>query len=346
MAQFDPELDVAPPRDGADRPSITQADAGYLYDTVYGMLLGKISTGDLPAGAVLKEAAIASHLGVSRAPVRRALSMLVDNGALRVASGQGYIVGGAGPRSLSSRELHDILSTEAEDISRSATWERIFEQVLEEIVSLLPFGTYRIQEAELGDYHNVSRTVAREVLWRLTDVRVIEKNRKSHWIVGQMTARDVRETFEMRRLLEPKALENVASSLTADWLAALAKRIDVAVENFPACGLGEIDSIEHEMFQTMYKTLRNARMLSSIRRNQMALNVPRLFRRHFSIRDDRPALEQYAQIVRMLALGSTEAAQILLLRYLQGAEALTLARLRVLSVLPIPETVPYIVPFH
>lgn len=319
------------------------AGPNYLYDSICNLLRQKILDNKLPPGAVLKEAAVATHLGVSRAPVRRALLMLAQTGLVRPASGQGYVVGAEAARRLSMRDLHDILAPGTEDIDRSATWERIFARVSREIMSLMPFGTYRIQEAELGNYHHVSRTVAREVLWRLIDARLIEKDHKSHWIVGQMTARDVRDSLEMRQVLEPKALGHVAAELDRDWLEALAGRIDRAVADFPACGGATIDAIEEDMFHTMYEGLRNVRMLGSIRRNQIALIVPRLFRQHFPIHDDRAAQIVYAQIVRLLGSGSIEAAQVLLASQLKRSEPLILARLRVLAILPPPATVPYMI---
>lgn len=317
-------------------------ETSFLYDSVFNLLRQRIVDGALPPGALLKEAAVASHLGISRNPARRAMMMLSENGLIRPATGQGYVVGDQEARRLSSRDLHDILAPATDEIDRSATWERIFGLVSREIMSVMPFGTYRVQEAELGDYHHVSRHVAREVLWRLMDAHLIEKDRKSHWIVGQMTARDVRDSLEMRHLLEPRALAHVAPGLRPDWLKGLELRIRQAVETFPACGGGAIDAIEHDMFHTMFEGLRNARMLGAIRRNQLALIVPRLFRKHFPIDDDRAALAMYAHIVQLLGSGSIEAAQIMFASQLKRSEPLILARLRVLAILPAPATVPYI----
>jgi len=319
------------------------AGPSYIYDSIYQLLRQKILDNDLPPGALLKEASVASHLGVSRAPVRRALLMLSETGLVTSAVGQGYLVGKGMVRRMSPRDLHDILAPATDEIDRTATWERIFARVSLEILSVMPFGTYRIQEAELGDYHQVSRTVAREVLWRLIDARLIEKDRKSHWIVGQMTARDVRDSLEMRQVLEPKALAHVAAGLDPSWLEGLIAKIDGAIATFPHCGGGEIDAIEDALFQTMYDDLRNARLLGSIRRNQFALIVPRLFRQHFSIRDDLSALTSYVQLLRLLRSGSVDAAQVLLSSHLRRSEPLLLARLRVLAILPPPVTVPYMI---
>lgn len=326
--------------------AVTTGAASFLYSSIRDLLAGKIETEELPPGSILKEGSIAIQLGVSRAPVRRALAMLHEDGIIRAADGQGYVVGEAQPVRISSRRLHEILVAQSDDIGRSATWGRIFAEVSDAVTAAMPFGTYRIQEEELGNHHRVSRTVAREVLWRLMDRRLIEKNRKSHWIIGQMTARDVRETLEMRQVLEPHALAQVAQGLDRGWLVTLATRIDRAIEEFPAIGGAAVDEIETDMFRTMYARLRNARMLSSIGRNQISLIVPRVFRQHFPIRDDLPALREYAQIVHHLRSGSIGVAQVLLFNHLARVERLTLARLRVLSELPPPRSVPYLIAIH
>ena len=84
-------------------------------------------------------------------------------------------------------------------------------------------------------------------------------------------------------------------------------------------------------------------MLSAISHNQLSLIVPRLFRRHFPMRDDLPALREYGQIVYHLSTGSTDAARALLFSHLVRIERLTLARLRVLSELPPQPSAPYLI---
>lgn len=319
----------------------------FLYASVRDLLAGKIRAGELPAGTVLKEARISSQLGMSRAPVRRALTMLAEDGLITPAAGQGYVVGRSGsPLRLSSRRLHEILTAEAQDIGRTASWERIFAQVVEAVTACMPFGTFRIQETELGDYHHVSRTVAREVLWRLMDRRLIEKNRKSHWIVGQMTARDLRDTLQMRRLLEPEALALAAPGWRGARSQALLAEVEAAIDTFPAYGAAMVDRLEGAMFGDMYDGLRNSRLLGSIRRNQLSLLVPRLFRRHFPIIDDLPALREYAGILRHVGQGDIAQARHLLHAHLVRVETLVLARLRVLSLLDPPDLPPYMTPVY
>src|SRR5437868_13432957 len=81
-------------------PSATGA-ASFLYSSIRDLLEGKIETAELAPGSILKEGSIAIQLGVSRAPVRRALLMLCEAGVIRAADGQGYVVGTAKPVPLS-----------------------------------------------------------------------------------------------------------------------------------------------------------------------------------------------------------------------------------------------------
>ncbi|NPD14017.1 GntR family transcriptional regulator [Xinfangfangia sp. D13-10-4-6] len=322
----------------------SQRRPAFLYATLRDLLRRKIASHELPAGLVMKEAQLAGQLGVSRAPVRRALALLADEGLIRQAGGQGYVVGTAAPLRMPLRQLHRILTEQPEEIDRSATWERIYEDVREEITAAMPFGSWRIQEEALGRHYHVSRTVAREVLWRLLDRRLVIKDSKSHWIVGQMTARDLRETLEMRLLLEPAALAQVQPGLDPDWLDQAGARLARVMDAFPAVDPVALDDLDQLMFQQIFGGLRNSRLLASIRRNQISLVVPHLFRQHFPLVDDLAALQDYALILRHLRHDEPGTAQALLAAHLTRIGPLTLARLRVLSQLPPPLLAPWLMP--
>ena len=77
--------------DRTDRRS--PSNAAFLYLSIRDLLAGKIAAGEFEPGTLLKEARISAQLGVSRAPVRRALALLADAGAIHSAAGQGFIVG-------------------------------------------------------------------------------------------------------------------------------------------------------------------------------------------------------------------------------------------------------------
>ncbi len=58
-----------------------------------------------------------------------------------------------------------------------ASWERIFEAVEAEVLNCIPFGTFQVSEAVIGDYFDVSRTVVRDVLSRMDSRGLISKDR-------------------------------------------------------------------------------------------------------------------------------------------------------------------------
>jgi len=93
----------------------------HLYQTVFDLLLEKIQNGCFPQGLRLKEGQLANILGLSRAPVRRALEILHEKDLVREAEGQGYLVGQMGvPIQQTIRELSVILADKLnEDVERS-----------------------------------------------------------------------------------------------------------------------------------------------------------------------------------------------------------------------------------
>jgi DNA-binding GntR family transcriptional regulator len=78
-----------------------------LRDEVYERILAQVQSGDLPAGARVRDLALAAQLGVSRTPVREALLRLVREGVLDTTMGRGFRVRPLTPAEL--REVGEIL---------------------------------------------------------------------------------------------------------------------------------------------------------------------------------------------------------------------------------------------
>jgi len=74
-----------------------------LGDQVYVQLLQRIQRRDLPTGTKLRDAALASDMGVSRTPVREALVRLAREGVLSAEPGRGFRL-----MPMSPTELRDI----------------------------------------------------------------------------------------------------------------------------------------------------------------------------------------------------------------------------------------------
>lgn len=85
--------------------SITRSSLG---EQVYHALLQRIARGDLPTGTRLRDAALATDLGVSRTPVREALVRLAREGVLAAEPGRGFRLAPLSPREL--RDIGSILA--------------------------------------------------------------------------------------------------------------------------------------------------------------------------------------------------------------------------------------------
>src|SRR5258707_11819671 len=186
---------------------MSSEDAQHYYEIVRGELRRNIELGHLPRGTLLFVAAVADRLGVSRPPVRRALELLARDGIVRRANGRGFVVGNSGPSEPSKRlNLHALQLELSERLGGSvkrATWEGIYDEVEAKVLACSPFGTFQISEAGLGEHFRVSRAVIRDVLNRMHVRNLIDKDRRSHWIAGPLSARMLDESHEIRRALEP-----------------------------------------------------------------------------------------------------------------------------------------------
>jgi DNA-binding GntR family transcriptional regulator len=74
-----------------------------LRDEVHRLILDRVDRGDLPPGARVRDADLASQMGVSRTPVREALLRLASDGVLDSAMGRGFRV-----RPLDATELREV----------------------------------------------------------------------------------------------------------------------------------------------------------------------------------------------------------------------------------------------
>lgn len=89
---------------------------------------------------------------------------------------------------------------------------RTFETLSAAIVSgqLGPGEAY--SDRSLGEMLGVSRTPVREALHRLEASGLVESRGRSGWVVAPFTETDVRELFELRRVLEPLGIDHLARS--------------------------------------------------------------------------------------------------------------------------------------
>jgi DNA-binding GntR family transcriptional regulator len=78
----------------------------------------------------------------------------------------------------------------------------------------------RLVEEEIARRLSVSRTPVREALFRLEQAGLVEQ-RDGGFHVPRLSLRDVQEIFQIRRLLEPQAVADIAATATDEDLRTL-----------------------------------------------------------------------------------------------------------------------------
>lgn len=84
----------------------------------------------------------------------------------------------------------------------------------------------KLNEDEVGAIFGVSRTVARAALQSLSHQRLVDLRRNRGAFVAQPSAREAREVFEARALLEPRTARSAAERITEDAVLRLTRHID------------------------------------------------------------------------------------------------------------------------
>ncbi len=313
-------------------------------------LIDLMNAGQLLPGMVLVEGPIADRLGMSRMPIREALKALAENKKIHRFDGRGYLVGppkkNLKPIRVDLRNMDWPNATVRNQPKPLPASNQIATEVQAAITAVIPFGCYRISEAEIGEMYTVSRTVVREMLYRLQHQGIVEKDRWSHWVAGPLTAQKCAEQYQIRGVLEAEALRSAAPYLDRSKLTDIQQRLVSAASLGTAIGAKNIRQLEEDLHVTCLHPLRNGSMQSLIRQNQLPLIVHHLFADQLPRVNHDPMITEHQAVISHLIAGQFDQACLALREHLQRATKRTIERLKVLSVLPLPSHPIYLTPFH
>ena len=299
------------------------------YELITQVLRSNILTGVLPAGLVLLEGPIATLMQTSRMPVQAALRALSAEGLVHRFDGRGYLVGGVGVmplrRDIGSFDLA-IPALVDDALQTRGTWKHFYEEVEEQVASCQVFGEFRIVETELAEYLGVSRTVVRDVLSRLQERGLIRKNASSHWIAGPLTARTLREKFELRAIVEPAALRLAAPHIHYADVEAIRDRIGVDARLKP-------ESLEDALMQYCIAQAPNTALVETIQTNRMLLTSVNRALTRLGLPEDDVALDQYRTLFDLIARHPIDSAAEYLRDHLHIMGAKNLARMKIVAVI-------------
>jgi DNA-binding GntR family transcriptional regulator len=312
-----------------------------LYEVISQILRRNIQSGRLPRGLVLVEGPIARVMLTSRAPVQVALRKLHDEGLIHRFRGRGYLVGGADLEPV--RRPIDEFQLDVPDRDRSAlavrgTWMRVYDQVEADVAACQVFGEFRLIETELADFLGVSRTVARDVLSRLNERGLIRKGASSHWLAGPLTARVLREKYQLRSIVEPAALMLAADFIEPDEINKVRDQIRQGLTR-------ETDAYEEFFQKHCLEKAPNAALVEMIRNNRLLLSSVNAALNRLGLPPDHVAVDQYRVLFDLIGTRQITAAAEYLKEHLRLLADKNVARLKIVALVPEAEAIPrYLAP--
>ncbi len=251
----------------------TEKTAAPLYELIYAVLREHIEDGSFPPGLVLGETTVARAFQASRVPAAAALRRLRQEGFLRDFDGRGYLTGAqadAEPLRLELQAAGLRLPPEiATGLKVRNRRDRIYPAVEHAIASVLPFGRFQVNESALAEHHQVSRTVAHEVLTRLERTGLVSQDVNQRWYAGRLTEDGLRDHFEMRCLLEPIALAQVMGDIAPHEIGERLERAKKAASLRHT--LDRIERLERDLHIDIVLRCRNQQLRETIRRSQLVI---------------------------------------------------------------------------
>ncbi|MGU3492935.1 GntR family transcriptional regulator [Xanthobacteraceae bacterium A53D] len=253
---------------GVDGPG-QGATGASLQERIYLQLREMIGSGQIRPGERLLEAEVVRAFGISRSPARQALERLLEDGLLEEMAGRGYRVPGSAAGDGGGSAVLDPVN-----LSAPRQWERMYEEVEQQLFVRTLFGALRLNELRLAEHFGVSRTVTRDLLARMHGVGLVSKDNAGHWIAEQMTPDRIRHLYDLRCLLEPAALRQAAPHIPAPLLGEMRGRIVAARADDPISS-ARFDAVETDLHITLLGHCPNAEILRALKRTHLLFGPTR-----------------------------------------------------------------------
>jgi DNA-binding GntR family transcriptional regulator len=276
---------------------------------IYGALRDHIADRRLAPGLVLTESNIARAFKASRVPVRAALRRLSAEGLVNEFDGRGYLAGSgdAPPLRIDLSEGGFRVPPQLEAQLGARRWEHIYPEVEHAVAICLAYGRFMVNESSLAEQYDVSRTVAHEVLTKLERAGIIGRDQNQRWYAGPLTAKNIREHFEIRWLLEPVALRQAFPRLDQRELKKRWERVARIKEGRPSPD--KLERIERDLHIEAISQCDNALVLETVRRSQLPLFAAHTtFHRYQRAEDIKAMVSDHMTILDRLIAGQLEAA--------------------------------------
>jgi DNA-binding GntR family transcriptional regulator len=307
-----------------------------VYRKIAAILDDSIAAGRLTPGTVLMEGALATLFGSSRTPVKQALSELSERGVIRRFDGRGFVVGGLASAANSGKAPRRVRLTarllgldEAKpELPRTWGWQRIYDGIERALIFHSALGRFRVNELELARHYKVGRTIAHDVLVQAQSTGLVAKDERLRWYVVPLDRKRICDLYDLRELLEPRALSESVGRMPPDLLAAMLHRLDLAIAAYPDVTSAEMDVLEHELHVGCLEHCGNREIIEALKRTRcLLISGKHMLGSEVSYPANEPFMAEHRAIVEAMMRGDKAIVAERMLAHLRIARPKVIERL-------------------
>lgn len=184
-----------------------------------------------------------------------------------------------------------------------------------------------LRDRPLAEMLGVSRTPVREALHRLEATGLVEPRGRAGWVVSRFTERDVRELFQLRKLLEPVGLDELERNPDDDRIAAISSFFTEYQHPIEASQFPDYFSHDDAFHQAIVDCSDNGRITGFYGVLNAHINRGRFFLLGATAGRVEQTLDEHREIVHAVADRDFDRARDALLRHLSTGEELMLRQL-------------------
>ncbi len=291
------------------KPTASQAPAGSsLVPALAARILDIIRREGHPIGHRLKELELCALLGVSRSPVRKALAMLEQAGAVQSLPHKGFQVARTG----------DDIEALALPVDPGAEEQAYLRIANDRIAGELP---EEVAEADLMARYGLPRLQVQRILNRMAREHMVDRKPGRGWIFRPLLsdADSHRESYRFRMIMEPAALLEPGYVVDREELEKCRReQLDLLRGGIERATPEHLYQAGVHLHETIVAGARNRFLLDSLRTiNQLRRVV------EYGTRLDRHRLhrqcEEHLQLIDLLLRGERMEAAHFLRQHLNGA---------------------------
>lgn len=302
-----------------------------VYRKIAAILHDSIKAGRLMPGTILMEGSLAALFGSSRTPVKQALSDLSERGVIRRFDGRGFIVG-------SGKEVRRVPLTPQQlgldeanpELPRTWAWQRIYDGVERALIFHSALGKFRVNEVELARHYKVGRTVAHDVLVQAQSTGLLAKDERLRWYVVPLDEKRVCDLYDLRELLEPKAMAASIGHVPQNFLRGMVERLEAAIAAYPKVSAAEMDALEHGLHVTSLGYCGNQEIMEALKRTRcLHFTQKHMLGAQVSYPTTEPFMTEHLGVVRAMLRNDPRTVEAQMLSHLRTSRAKVIDRLAV-----------------